>query len=125
MTAPQRWTRATEDLARWVIEQYTRDPDAEFFGLEAAKATGYGPGTVYPVIRRMEDAGWLLSREEESDGPRSVARPARIYYRINPATLPAVRQRLAELDARRRDLAGSGTTAPAHAAGRRTLWGNQ
>ena len=97
-----RWTRAAEDAARYVIARHAADPTYEFYGLELAQAIEYGPGTIYPVLRRMEDAGWLLSREETSTEPRTKARPPRIYYRVNPETLPAVRQRLAELDARRR-----------------------
>ncbi|MGW7819695.1 PadR family transcriptional regulator [Streptomyces puniciscabiei] len=97
-----RWTRVAEDATRYVIERHMAEPNYEFYGLELAKALGCGAGTIYPVVRRMEEAGWLLSRTEEPDEPRGTARPPRIYYRINPDNLPAVRQRLAELDARRR-----------------------
>ncbi|MGW0647340.1 PadR family transcriptional regulator [Streptomyces umbrinus] len=105
-----RWTRVAEDAARKLIELHTADPAFEFYGLELAQALEYGPGTIYPVLRRMEEAGWLLSREESSTEPRSKARPPRVYYRINPETLPAVRQRLAELDARRRATAPLSST---------------
>ncbi|MFD8075843.1 hypothetical protein ACFV3E_24700 [Streptomyces sp. NPDC059718] len=94
-----------EDIARWVVQRHQEDPGAEFFGLEVAKATGYGPGTTYPIVRRMCEAGWLVAREEGEE-PRKIARPPRVYYRIDPESLPAVRQRLAEIDARRRKMSG-------------------
>ncbi|MFJ8364606.1 hypothetical protein [Streptomyces sp. NPDC093984] len=107
-----RFTRAAEDLARYLLERYAQDPEAESYGLEAAKATGYGPGTVYPVFRRMTDAHWLLTREEDPEAPATEGRPPRIYYRVNPEAVGAIRQRLAEIDARRRATSPRSNPAP-------------
>ncbi|MER7135382.1 PadR family transcriptional regulator [Streptomyces sp. NPDC000341] len=102
MGTPQRITRAMEDTARYVITRHLQDHAAEFYGLEVAKDLGYGPATIYPVLRRMVDATWLLVRDEKSEEPRMTGRPPRTYFRVNPETLPALCQRLAEVDARRR-----------------------
>ncbi|WP_329598033.1 PadR family transcriptional regulator [Streptomyces pseudovenezuelae] len=111
-----RFTRATEEIVRTMIRRHMENPNSEVFGLELAKATGYGAGTTYPILRRLENAGWLLSQEEKDSeaAPRSTPRPPRIYYRINPDALGAMRQRLAEVDARRRSEGSlvTGETSP-------------
>lgn len=96
-----RWTRVAIDIADYACERHIADENFEFYGLEAVRALDYGPGSVYPALSRMERAGWLLSRLEEETQPRKEARPPRVYYRINPDNLVAVRQRVAELDAAR------------------------
>jgi DNA-binding PadR family transcriptional regulator len=104
-----RFTKATEDIIRSMIRRHLADANTEAFGLELAHETGYGAGTTYPVLRRLEKAGWLLSREENNDDiPRTTPRPPRVYYRINPDALGAMRQRLAEIDARRRSAGSPG-----------------
>lgn len=107
-----RWTRVAIDVTRYVCERHMADQDFEFYGFEAAEALNYGPGSIYPVLRRLERAAWLLSREEEDTEPREKGRPARTYYRINPDNLGAIRKRVAELDARGR----SSSRTPYHAA---------
>lgn len=106
----QRLTRAAEDVARHLIARHTQDAEAELYGLEVSKELGYGPGTVYPVLRRMAGARWLLTREEDPEAPQREGRPPRIYYRVNPDQVGAIRQRLAEVDNRRR--AASPQAAP-------------
>ncbi|MFF0740650.1 PadR family transcriptional regulator [Streptomyces sp. NPDC004111] len=97
-----RWTRVAIDVTRYACEQHLADRNFEFYGLQAAEELHYGPGSVYPVLRRLEAAGWLLSRQEEAQEPRVRGRPRRTYYRVNPDQLGAVQQRVAELDARGR-----------------------
>jgi DNA-binding PadR family transcriptional regulator len=51
------------------------------------------PGTLYPMLRRMEADGWIEGRDEESGARRR-------YYNITPkgkASLREVRARLEEL----------------------------
>ncbi|MEV0307838.1 PadR family transcriptional regulator [Nonomuraea fuscirosea] len=42
------------------------------YGLEICKVTGLGPGTVYPILTRLERVGWVRAYWEEGDtrGPR-------------------------------------------------------
>ena len=47
--------------------------------------TGLASGTVYPALRRLEDAGWLRSRWEDHHVARNELRPARKYYEITKA----------------------------------------
>lgn len=53
----------------------------ELSGSEIAKETGLASGTLYPLVYRLEKAGWLDSRWEKGD-PATLGRPRRRYYRI-------------------------------------------
>jgi PadR family transcriptional regulator len=54
-------------------------------GFDIMRITGLASGTVYPALRRLEDAGWLRSRWEDHRVARNELRPARKYYEITKA----------------------------------------
>ena len=54
-------------------------------GFDIMGITGLPSGTVYPALRRLEDAGWLRSRWEDHRVARGELRPARKYYEITKA----------------------------------------
>jgi PadR family transcriptional regulator PadR len=56
-------------------------PADEISGAEVAKLTGLPSGTLYPILIRLEEAGWLQSRWEV-DNPTLLGRPRRRFYRI-------------------------------------------
>ena len=63
-----RVTAATVDVLRALLSQ----PDPTW-GLLIVKSTGRSAGTVYPILDRLEDAGWVRSRwddDEARPGPR-------------------------------------------------------
>ncbi len=62
-----------------VLKLLLDSPRIERSGAELSKATKVGPGTIYPLMARLENAGWLISRWEEVD-PREVGRPRRRLY---------------------------------------------
>jgi PadR family transcriptional regulator PadR len=64
-----------------VLRALSAEPDSELYGLEIVEATGLLPGTVYPILARLEHAGWLSSRWEVID-QRVEGRPRRRYYRL-------------------------------------------
>jgi PadR family transcriptional regulator, regulatory protein PadR len=74
--------------------------EAELYGLELVEATGLPPGTIYPIMARLEHAGWVSSRWEESDG-EVKGRPRRRYYRLTADGVVQARAALASSDARR------------------------
>jgi len=45
------------------------------------ESTGLSSGTLYPILMRLDEAGWLESRWEKVD-PARVGRPRRRLYRI-------------------------------------------
>jgi PadR family transcriptional regulator, regulatory protein PadR len=54
-------------------------------GFDIVEVTGYPTGTVYPALRRLENAGYLHSRWEAERRAFSEARPQRRYYEITAA----------------------------------------
>jgi PadR family transcriptional regulator PadR len=53
----------------------------EISGAEIARMTDLASGTLYPMLLRLEQAGWLESRWEDGD-PSKLRRPRRRLYRI-------------------------------------------
>jgi PadR family transcriptional regulator, regulatory protein PadR len=71
--------RATTQTLK-LLSTFTSRSD-EISGAEIARSTGLASGTLYPILLRLEVAGWLESRWEEED-PRKLERPRRRLYRI-------------------------------------------
>ncbi len=66
------------------------------YGFDVMTVTGLASGTVYPALRRLEDAGFVASKWERSSIAQAEQRPARKYYEITKAgrtTLAEARQR--------------------------------
>lgn len=61
------------------------------YGFDISDATGLPSGTVYPVLRRLEEAGLLRSRWEGVETARSEQRPPRRYYTVTGSGSQAVR----------------------------------
>ena len=59
-------------------------------GFDVMAATGLASGTVYPALRRLEEAGWLRSRWEEHRVARDELRPPRKYYEITESGATAL-----------------------------------
>jgi DNA-binding PadR family transcriptional regulator len=70
-------------------------PDASWYGLELARKTGIKTGTIYPVLARLERAGWLESAFETVD-PAIEKRPRRRLYKLTGVGETAARQRALE-----------------------------
>jgi len=68
----------------------------ELSGADIAKSAQLSSGTLYPILYRLEEFGWLDSRWEEGD-PATLGRPRRRYYRINAVGARKVREVVREL----------------------------
>ncbi|HLX48718.1 MAG TPA: PadR family transcriptional regulator [Streptosporangiaceae bacterium] len=75
-----------------VLQALLRDPSQELYGLQISAETGLLPGTTYPILLRLENAGWVTSRVEDID-PRTEKRPARRYYSLTASGTPSRRVR--------------------------------
>jgi DNA-binding PadR family transcriptional regulator len=53
----------------------------ELSGAEIGRKAKLMSGTLYPVLMRLEDCGWLESRWETED-PKALGRPRRRFYRM-------------------------------------------
>ncbi len=84
--------RITIPLRRTLVE-LMEDPTGEYYGLDLVRRTRLKPGSLYPILARLEGYGWVTSRWEELD-EREAGRPRRRYYRLTPSGLEAVRNLL-------------------------------
>lgn len=82
-----RVTSATLDVLHALAE--ASEPT---WGLQIIAVTGRPAGSVYPILARLEERGWLTSAWEEGDrrGPR------RRLYALTDEAVPAARSLLAE-----------------------------
>lgn len=64
-----------------VLSAFCEDPKAEMSGREIGRKVNLPSGTVYPILLRLQDAGWLKSRWEDVD-PKEAGRPRRRFYTI-------------------------------------------
>lgn len=52
---------------------------SEISGAEIARSTKLASGTLYPILMRLEEAGWVESHWETAD-PHKLCRPRRRFY---------------------------------------------
>jgi len=62
------------------------------YGFEIMDACGLASGTVYPILRRLEEARLLTARWERVAEAREEQRPPRRYYQISAAGRQALRE---------------------------------
>lgn len=67
---------------------------AQVYGYEMMKATGFGSGKLYPILNRLERAGWVEAEFEDGD-PAVLGRPRRRWYRLAGDAVEAARHELA------------------------------
>ncbi|TDD28511.1 PadR family transcriptional regulator [Actinomadura sp. KC06] len=87
-----------------VLRQALLEPGREWYGLEMVQATELPTGTVYPIITRLEQAGWITSRWEEPREQReadALGRPRRRYYQLTQEGAESARLALAKAHANR------------------------
>lgn len=54
------------------------------YGFDVMDATGLPDGTVYPILRRLEERGVLSGQWESEEAARADRRPPRRYYELTP-----------------------------------------
>jgi PadR family transcriptional regulator PadR len=117
--------RVTTGVAR-LLAVLVVEPGEWRYGLDLMRATGQASGSLYPILTRLLEAGWLESEWEQVD-PVAEGRPARRYYRLTPDGLSSARLSLAELTAhlsprRGRRPGPAGAAGSAHSIGVSPLW---
>ena len=78
----------TVQLVLWAL---LAEPGREMYGTEIMRAAGLPSGTIYPILARLEDAGWTTARDEDID-PHAEKRPPRRYYRLTGDGAAAARE---------------------------------
>lgn len=62
------------------------------YGFDIAEVAGLRGGTVYPILRRLEEEGLAESSWEPPEIGRDEGRPPRKYYRLRPAARSLVHE---------------------------------
>jgi len=81
-------------------------------GFDVLDVTGLQSGTVYPILRRLEDAGLVRSRWEAVQRARDEGRPPRRYYELTGAGAEALEEALARHPDAARVLAAGAVPQP-------------
>ena len=88
----ERIGKATVDVLGVLLE--AKDP---LWGLAIIKATGHPSGSVYPMLERLERAGWIESSWEEDGARRGPRR--RLYALTKEGAAEAKKVRAARASA--------------------------
>lgn len=64
-----------------VLKMMIERPLTPYSGAEIGRQADLGSGTLYPLLQRLENAGWLTSKWEKVD-PREAGRPRRRLYKL-------------------------------------------
>jgi PadR family transcriptional regulator, regulatory protein PadR len=87
--------RITGTVAK-VLRQFLDDPKEPQYGFDLMRATKLPSGTLYPILARLQRAGWISCSQEDID-PAAAGRPRRRLYVISSDAVEPARIQLAEL----------------------------
>jgi PadR family transcriptional regulator PadR len=89
-----------------VLAAVMMSPWDELSGAEVGREAKLASGTLYPILARLERAGWLESRWEDGD-PHMLGRPRRRLYWLTKLGAAKARTAFQELEPVVRRLAWS------------------
>lgn len=76
-TKPPRLTLQSLKVLRVLYD----NPAEPYYGYDIIDRTGIKAGTLYPILARLEAAGWIKSRWEKID-PKKEKRPKRKLFKL-------------------------------------------
>ena len=91
MNGPVRVTRPLLDVLEVFLQAF--EESAQLHGWAISKATLRSGPTVYQIIDRLEDAGWVTGRWEEQQPDQN--RPRRRLYQLTPTGAAQARELIA------------------------------
>ena len=87
-----------------VLQAFLEQPRRELAGADIRALTRLASGTLYPILARLEEAGWLESEWEKLE-PSNAGRPRRRYYRITALGARRASEAFAQIEVRREGVA--------------------
>jgi DNA-binding PadR family transcriptional regulator len=81
-----------------VLRVLLRDPAGGYYGLEISRESGLPTGSIYPILTRLETAGWITSAWERIDESKEGRRRRRYYQLTAPGTRQAKKALLSTLN---------------------------
>jgi PadR family transcriptional regulator, regulatory protein PadR len=88
----------TAGVAR-VVRIFLDDPAVPVYGFDLMQQTRLPSGTIYPILARLERAGWITGQLEAPGEASREGRPRRRLYCLTAEGAAAARLALAELSA--------------------------
>lgn len=85
-----------------VLRAFLDNPDVERFGLDIIAETGMVSGTLYPILARLEQSGWLQSRLDDVTFEH-LGRRSRRYFRLTKDGAAKAQAALDKADAAAQD----------------------
>jgi PadR family transcriptional regulator, regulatory protein PadR len=79
-----------------VLKLLLERPRESLAGSDISRKTGMLSGTLYPILLRLEKAGWLISEWERLE-PSEAGRPRKRFYRLSAIGYNKARAALIEL----------------------------
>ncbi|RSM35277.1 PadR family transcriptional regulator [Amycolatopsis balhimycina DSM 5908] len=90
-------TRAASPQTVGVLQQLAQNAQDWQYGYDLSRSTGLKSGTLYPILIRLAEWGWLETRWAE---PECIGRPARHLYRLTTDGMAAAATLTATAEAR-------------------------
>lgn len=90
-----------------VLQAMTKTASARQYGYSLMRATALKSGSLYPILERLEHAGWVESEWETVD-EQKPGRPPRRYYRLTALGREQAPQAVAEYLHKAGPLSGTG-----------------
>lgn len=81
-----------------VLRVFLADPAQPKFGFDLMETLDLSSGTLYPILTRLRQAGWIRAETEDID-PKVAGRPARRYHQLTAEGEVAAIQALARMRA--------------------------
>ena len=69
--------------------------DGSRYGFDVMEAAGLPSGTVYPILGRLDEGGYVRSQWEPATVAQKARRPARRYYEVTTSGRRALAESLA------------------------------
>jgi PadR family transcriptional regulator PadR len=66
-----------------ILRAFLEEPDQEQYGFGIMRSTGLKSASVYPMLDRLEQSGWILGYDEDID-ERTAGRRRRRLYKLSP-----------------------------------------
>ncbi|WP_194921611.1 PadR family transcriptional regulator [Catenulispora rubra] len=80
-----------------VLKVFLEDVSKPRYGYDLMRQTSFASGKLYPILARLEKAGWLIKETENID-PAAEGRPARRMYRLSAEGANAAGRELASVN---------------------------
>ncbi|MFE7129706.1 PadR family transcriptional regulator [Streptomyces sp. NPDC057638] len=118
-----RMTKHTQTVLRVLLGQDSDLADRTtirtegLYGLELSRRSGLPNGTLFPLLERLQQAGWVERYWEADASAEAEGRPRRRFYRLSAKGADLAPHALAEATANAPSTVRSGTLAPGLAGG--------